>query len=201
MQSHLTTLEDRLKDARAENETLSTQLVDMKNKQKDILKYKDVAEDLEAKVCLVFDYDTHNSKKSHNLFSLLQLKKMEADNKTTEVQLSDLASSLTQATKRYKEEKEECRNLSEQLKEQNILREKEQKLLTSLQGDLQKAEDYILKLQRILKGKETDVRNALAEKDSAVSHVVKFDKREDELNRRLRVMDEVRRDLHNKVMR
>ena len=131
----------------------------------------------------------------------LQLNKVTMDKEVIERQLTDLASSLTQATKRYKEEKEDNRKLNEQLVEQNSAREQEQKTLSSLQVDLEKAEEYIMKLQRVVKSKEREIRNAIAERESAVNHLEKFDERESVLNRRLKVMDEVRRDLHNKVMR
>ena len=130
-----------------------------------------------------------------------QIDDLLSEKEITEMQLNQLASSLKQATKRFKEEKETSHTLNEKLQHLAQTNDEKQKMIESLHDDLEKAEQYILKLQRVLKTKELDISHVITERDNALNHIAHIDQKGFELHRKLIVMDEVRRSLHNKVMR
>lgn len=114
-------------------------------------------------------------------------------------QLEQTISQLTQNLNLLQQQLEEKKSSHEQ-QIQHLLAQN-QLSLQQTNNDLEKAESYILKLSENLRKKDMEIANIVAERDVAITHVTKYDQHQNDMNRKLRVLDEVRRDLHNKVLR
>jgi hypothetical protein len=128
------------------------------------------------------------------------MQEMKATLATSEREQKILMEKLSRSNKQSEAHDSRTHTLQEKLATEQDLRKADKEKLDQMDQNLSKAQSSLDHLNKELQATHRQLQDTAIQRDQNSNRLVTFDAREEELLKKLRVMDDIRRTLHNRVI-
>ncbi|KAL3942165.1 MAG: hypothetical protein SGBAC_003590 [Bacillariaceae sp.] len=172
------------------------------NLQKDLCDKKAVIEELEVKLASAGEDLAYETEKVNNMCETLQNLKLDMDKRNQALQnsLDKSMEALDKALEEKKQLQEKLAKAEEKIDENRTFMDELVSTGKMKSASLEESDKARMVMQHKIAELESKLQKTTHERDSAKARMATFDEREEALFQKLRASDQVRRDLHNRVM-